>query len=134
MLSESKVKKRTLMFWQDDIQLVMYMCTNSVGSSTAVVSLLTTSIECRLMSILTRTLKYLNWQKRKESKNTEKKRKRLKCWDAYHFSNKARKVNQHDKNILLNFSWINQLNENFNRNKGIVFHQILITRGLWISR
>jgi len=47
------------MFSQDDIQFVMYMCTNSVGSSTAVVSLFTTSIECRLMSILTRTVKYL---------------------------------------------------------------------------
>lgn len=48
----------SLMFSQDDIQFVMYKCTNSVGSSTAVVSLFTTSIECRLISILTRTVKY----------------------------------------------------------------------------
>lgn len=47
------------MFSQDDIQFVMYMCTNSVGSSTAVVSLFTTSIECKLMSIFTSTVKYL---------------------------------------------------------------------------
>lgn len=50
----------TLMFSQDDIQLVMYIRTNSFGSSTAVVSLFTTSMECRLMSMLTRTVKYLD--------------------------------------------------------------------------
>jgi hypothetical protein len=50
------------MFSHDDIQLVMYMRMNSEGSSTVVVSLLTTSIECRLMSILTRTVKYLDTQ------------------------------------------------------------------------
>lgn len=38
-------RKRTLMFTQADIQFVMYKCMNSVGSSTVVVSLLTTSIE-----------------------------------------------------------------------------------------
>lgn len=52
------------MFSQDDIQLVMYMCTNSVGRLTAVVSLFTTSIECRLISIFTRTVKYLHNQLR----------------------------------------------------------------------
>jgi hypothetical protein len=50
------------MFSQDDIQLVMYMRMNSEGSSTAVVSRLTTSIECRLISILTSTVKYLDTQ------------------------------------------------------------------------
>lgn len=49
----------TLMFSQDDIQFLMYMCMNSVGSSTAVVRRFTTSIEWRLMSMLTRTVKYL---------------------------------------------------------------------------
>lgn len=53
------------MLWQDDIQFVMYMCMNSVGSSTVVVSLLTTSIEWRLMSILTSTVKYLHIYKSK---------------------------------------------------------------------
>lgn len=55
--SERKVKEFTLMFSQEDMQFVMYICTNSVGRSTAVVSLFTTSIECRLISILTRTVK-----------------------------------------------------------------------------
>jgi hypothetical protein len=36
----------------------MYRCTNSIGSSTAVVSRLTTSMECRLMSMFTSTEKY----------------------------------------------------------------------------
>lgn len=49
---------RALMFSQDEMQLEMYRCTNSIGSSTAVVSRLTTSMECRLMSMLTSTEKY----------------------------------------------------------------------------
>lgn len=43
---------------QVDMQLDMYRCTNSVGKSTVVVSLFTTSIECRDISMLTSTLKY----------------------------------------------------------------------------
>ena len=50
------------MFWQEDIQFVMYMCTNSVGRSTAVVSRFTTSIEWRLISIFTSTEKNLDLQ------------------------------------------------------------------------
>ena len=46
------------MFSHDEMQLEMYRCTNSIGSSTAVVSRLTTSMECKLMSMLTRTEKY----------------------------------------------------------------------------
>lgn len=38
-------ESETLILSHDDIQFVMYMCTNSVGSSTAVVSLFTTSME-----------------------------------------------------------------------------------------
>ena len=45
----------SLMFSHEEMQFEMYRCTNSVGRSTAVVSLLTTSIECRLMSMLTST-------------------------------------------------------------------------------
>lgn len=55
--NSSKANGSTLMFSQDDIQLVMYIRMNSEGSSTAVVSLLTTSIEWRLMSMLTSTIK-----------------------------------------------------------------------------
>lgn len=50
------------MFWQEEIQFVMYMCTNSVGRSTAVVSRFTTSIEWRLISIFTSTEKNLDLQ------------------------------------------------------------------------
>ena len=46
------------MFSHDDMQFEMYRCTNSMGSSTAVVRRLTTSMECRLMSMLTSTEKY----------------------------------------------------------------------------
>jgi len=48
---------RALMFSHEEMQLEMYRCTNSIGSSTAVVSRLTTSMECRLMSMLTSTEK-----------------------------------------------------------------------------
>lgn len=41
-----------------DMQLEIYRCINSVGKSTVVVNLLTTSIECRDISIFTSTLKY----------------------------------------------------------------------------
>merc|ERR1712070_302935 len=47
----------SLMVSHDEMQLEMYRCTNSVGRSTAVVRRFTTSIECRLMSMLTRTEK-----------------------------------------------------------------------------
>lgn len=47
----------TLRFSHEDMQLEIYMCTNSVGKSTAVVRRFTTSIEWRLMSIFTSTFR-----------------------------------------------------------------------------
>lgn len=49
---------RTLIVSQVEMQFEMYRCTNSVGRSTAVVSRLTTSIECSDMSMFTSTEKY----------------------------------------------------------------------------
>ena len=46
------------MFSQEEMQLEMYRCTNSIGNSTAVVKRFTTSMECKLMSMLTSTEKY----------------------------------------------------------------------------
>lgn len=40
------------------MQLEMYRWTNSVGRSTVVVNLFTTSMECKDISIFTNTLKY----------------------------------------------------------------------------
>ena len=56
--SSTAAARRALMFSHDEMQLEMYRCTNSIGSSTAVVSRLTTSMECKLMSMLTSTEKY----------------------------------------------------------------------------
>lgn len=76
----------------DDIQLVMYMCMNSEGSSTAVVSRLTTSIECKLMSMLTSTVKYLqlkgemmNPGKRIQEESTRRhSQKQINMWMEIH--------------------------------------------------
>ena len=117
----------TLMFLQDDIQLVMYIRTNSFGSSTAVVSLFTTSMECRLMSMLTRTVKYLDGYTFACVCSQKKKLHMLEreCrWECI-----EQKFHCFTKYILGNFRRIYQLGQDLNSNKRIVFHQFLKLRG-----
>lgn len=118
----------TLMFSQDDIQLVMYIRTNSFGSSTAVVSLFTTSMECRLMSMLTRTVKYLDRHLHVyvHGKRNFACYKKIVDWVK-------QKSNWFIKHILRNFRRIYQLRQNLDSNKRIVFHQFLKLKQLKVK-